>query len=191
MKQNPVLAESVKNCVKCRLASQRSNAVPAEPGEDYLPGGLAIFAEAPGRDENAQGRPMVGRAGQRLDNLLTQCGFNRRNVLVLNRVRCQPPRNRLQDYPDALTNCDEWTRAELEYYNPSVVVLAGNTAMRAVFGVTANITAVRGTVRATSDSFQYGARLWVPSFHPAAVLRNPELTADVVSDLRLAMSLLT
>ena len=160
------------------------------PGANYQTGGLAIFAEAPGKDEDAQGIPMVGRRGMLLENLLRQSGSNREVALVLDRVRCRPPRNRLGDYPDALSNCDEWTRAELEYYNPSVVVLAGNTSMRAVFGVTANITAVRGTVRATSSDFQYGARLWVPTFHPAAVLRNPELTSDVISDLQLAVSLL-
>ena len=180
----------IQNCTKCRLASLRTNAVPAMPGGGYQTGGLAVFAEAPGKDEDANGRPMVGRAGQLLDSLLTQGGSNRVNVLVINRVRCQPPRNRLQDYPDALTNCDEWTRAELEHYNPSVVILAGNTSMRAVFGMTANITAVRGTVRATSESFSYGKRLWVPTFHPAAVLRNSNLTQDVVSDIALAVSLL-
>lgn len=149
-----------------------------------------MFGEAPGKDENIEGRPMVGRAGKLLDNLLSQGGWTRTNTLVLNRVRCQPPRNRLQDYPDALTNCDKWTRAELEYYDPKVVILAGNTAMRAVFGVTANITAMRGKIRVTSEDYQYGKRIWVPTFHPAAVLRNPELAQDVVSDIRLAVSFL-
>ena len=186
MQQNQSLVESVQNCTKCRLKDSRLNAVPAMPGVDYKEHGLAIFAEAPGRDENAQGRPMVGRAGQLLTNILMTSGVKRDETLILNRVRCQPPRNRLQDYPDALLGCDEWTRKELEYYNPSVVILAGNTSMRAVFGVTANITAVRGTVRITSDVFQYGARVWIPTFHPAAVLRNPALTQDVISDIILA-----
>ena len=193
MEQNKELAQSVQNCTKCRLANppiRRTNAVPALPGVEYKERGLAIFAEAPGRDENTTGRPMVGRAGKLLDNLLTASGLSRGGVLVINRVRCQPPRNRLQDYPDALLGCDEWTRKELEYYNPSVVILAGNTSMRAVFGVTANITAVRGTVRITSDKFQYGARVWIPCFHPAAVLRNPALTQDVISDITLAKSFL-
>ena len=190
MLQSQELAQSVQNCTKCRLKDSRANAVPAMPGVDYKEHGLAIFAEAPGRDENAAGRPMVGRAGQLLSNLLTASGLSRNGVLILNRVRCQPPRNRLQDYPDALLGCDEWTRKELEYYNPDVVILAGNISMRAVFGVTANITTVRGTVRVTSDKFQYGAKVWVPSFHPAAVLRNPALTQDVISDITLAKSFL-
>ena len=194
MDQNKELALSVQSCTKCRLASLRTNAVPALPGVDYKEHGLAIFAEAPGRDENAQGRPMVGRAGQLLDNLLTASGLSREQLLVLNRVRCQPPRNRLQDYPDALLGCDEWTRKELEYYNPSVVILAGNTSMRAVFGVTSNITAVRGTVRVTSDKFQYGARVWIPTFHPSAALRAGGLGTDIaqsiVADILLAKTFL-
>lgn len=160
------------------------------PGKNYQPGGLAIWAEAPGADEDRTGLPMLGRAGKLLDSCLAQAGLSRDDVLILNRVRCRPPRNRIQDYPDALIACDEWSEKELDIYNPSVAVLAGNTAMRAVLGPSVNITAVRGTCRQTSEDFAYGKRIYIPTFHPAAALRNPELTADIINDLRLAKELL-
>lgn len=183
------LADDIRNCTKCTLFDKRTNAVPAEAGSKYRKGGVAIFAEAPGADEDRTGRPMVGRAGRLLDGLLLQAGLSRDEVVILNRIRCRPVRNRVQDFPDALLACDEWVKRELDAYVPSVVVLAGNTALRSVFGATVNITSVRGTARQTSDDHVYGHRLWVPCFHPAAALRNPQLITTLVDDLRLAEEL--
>lgn len=184
-----MLADDIKACVKCSLHDKRTNAVPAEAGSLYKPGGIAIFAEAPGKDEDELGRPMMGRAGKLMEDLLRQVGLSRDEVLILNRIRCRPVRNRIQDFPDALLACDDWVVAELTQYDPRVVVLAGNTAMRAVFGATANITTVRGTARATSDAFPYGSRVFVPCFHPAAALRNGELKQSIIDDLTLAKEL--
>lgn len=180
------LSDDIRNCTRCTLYDKRTNAVPAEVGSKYQTGGIAIFAEAPGADEDRAGRPMVGRAGRLMDGLLQQAGLSREEVVILNRIRCRPVRNRVQDFPDALLACDEWVKAELNEYTPSVVVLAGNTAMRSVFGAQASITAVRGSARATSDVHPYGARVWIPCFHPAAALRNPQLVQSIVDDLRLA-----
>lgn len=180
------LADDIRKCTRCTLYDKRLNAVPAEVGSKYVAGGIAIFAEAPGADEDKAGRPMVGRAGRLMDGLLQQAGLSRDEVVILNRIRCRPVRNRVQDFPDALLACDDWVVAELNEYNPGIVVLAGNTAMRSVFGATANITAVRGTLRSTSERHTYGSRVWVPCFHPAAALRNPQLVQTIVDDLRLA-----
>lgn len=180
------VADDIRNCTRCTLYDKRLNAVPAEAGSKYTVGGIAIFAEAPGADEDKAGRPMVGRAGKLMDGLLQQAGLSREEVVILNRIRCRPVRNRVQDFPDALLACDEWVKEELNEYNPAVVVLAGNTAMRSVFGAQANITAVRGAARQSGVDYHYGSRLWIPCFHPAAALRNPQLTTSIVEDLRLA-----
>lgn len=162
--------------------------MPAEVGAAYA--GLAIMAEAPGAQEDLLGRPMVGRAGQLLEEALEQIGLMRSDVLILNRVRCRPPRNRLQDFPEAILNCDAWTVRELMAYDPKVVVLMGKTALQAVFGKTAAVGETRGMVRQTGEGFEWGARTWVGGYHPAAALRNPELRPFIVADLALAKGLL-
>lgn len=190
------LRDDILSCTKCPvLVSARTNAVPAFVGKNYVKGkGLALFAEAPGADEDKLGIPMVGRAGKLMDALLIQAGMSRDYVLILNRIRCQPIRNRIQDFPDAVLSCDEWTQKELTEYDPRVVVCCGNTAMRAVFGVTSNITSTRHTVRSTGDEFTYGARLYTATWHPSAVLRagglGSEMAKQSVSDLALAKELL-
>lgn len=181
MNQDVALADAVRSCALCKLHTERTgNAEPIRLGKRYEQGGLALWTDL----------PLTARDASFMSTVLQRAGINSETVAVLSRVRCKPLRNRLQDYPDAVIACDEWSKKELEHYQPSVVVLAGNTAMRAVFGVQANITGVRGTVRATGDTFEYGGRRWVPTWHPAAALRNPELVSTLVDDLRLAKDLL-
>ncbi len=178
--------------------------VPASPGSSYLPGGLALFLEAPGADEEKfdhslpsganVGKPLVGRSGQLMDQLLKSAGLSRDEVLVLNRIRCRPPRNQIKDYPDAITQCDSWVKKELDAYQPSVVVLCGNTSLKSVYGAQASITSSHGVVRATSSDFSYGSRRWVPTFHPSYATRNggagSQVALDIINDLKLAKDLL-
>ena len=183
------LADDIKACTKCSLFNQRTNAVPADVGSKYQLGGIAIFVDAPGVEEDKAGKQMQGRPGKLLDALLADSGLSRDEVVVLSRVRCKPVRNRLQDFPDASVACDEWVKKELDEYNPTVVVLAGNIAMRSVFGATVGISNVRGSVRQTGSDYMYGSRVWVPCFHPFAALRNSEIKQTIISDLRLAKEL--
>ena len=189
MVHTPTLAEEIRACTKCSLYNQRTNAVPADVGSKYQSGGIAIFVDAPGVEEDKAGKQMQGRPGKLLDALLADSGLSRDEVVVLSRVRCKPVRNRLQDFPDALVACDEWVKKELDAFNPRVVVLAGNVAMRSAFGATTGISLVRGTARSTGPAFVYGSRVWVPCFHPFAALRNSELKQTIISDLRLAKEL--
>ena len=207
MLANPDLIRGIANCTNCRLAKDRGIglSVPAEPGKLYQLGGLAIFLEAPGADEEKHwdtlesgeeyGRPLNGRSGILMDTLLSRAGTSRADVLVLNRIRCRPPRNQINDYPDAVSQCDPWVVKELNEYAPSVVLLSGNTALRSVFGATASITSVRGSCRATSDSFAYGKRVFIPTFHPAYAARNggenSEIGRLIVSDIKLALDVLS
>lgn len=165
---------------------------------------MALFLEAPGADEErfdhslpsgaSVGKPLVGVSGKLMDQLLQLAGMSRQDVLVLNRIRCRPPRNQIKDYPDAITQCDSWVKKELDAYQPAVVVLAGNTSLKAVYGATASITGTHGVVRSTSTQHPYGSRIWVPTFHPAYAARNggagSQIALDIINDLRLAKSLL-
>lgn len=202
MQQSLQLVNNIINCTNCRLATDRGGLpVPALPGSKYQQGGLALFLEAPGADEEKPssfdpriGEPLVGRSGMIMNQMLLQAGLSRDEVLILNRIRCRPPRNRIADYPDAVAQCDEWVIKELDEYRPKVVVLSGNTALKNVLGANASITNYRGTARATSDAFAYGARIFVPVFHPAYALRQGGIQSqagqDIIADLRLAKELL-
>ena len=210
MIQNEQLVKGIVACTACRLAVDRGSglAVPADVGERYNTGGLALLLEAPGAEEEklydtlkvegrkefSFGKPLVGRSGQLMDAILAQSGLSRSEVLVLNRIRCRPPRNRIDDYPDAIAQCDTWVKKELEAYDPAVVILCGNTALKSVFGATASITSYRGNVRSTSEGFPYGCRVFIPTFHPAYAARNGGISSsigqDIIKDIRLGTEFL-
>lgn len=190
--EQEALADAIRNCRLCPLGDLRNNAVPADLGSKADTPLLAIMGEAPGAQEDEVGMPFVGPAGRILAGLLDDAGLSRAEVLVLNRVRCRPPRNDIKAYPEAVHQCDMWTAAELAVYNPKVVVLMGGTSISAIFGSTAKVGETRGQARATSEDFEYGARYWMPTYHPASLLpyRRPENRGLVVADLMAARELL-
>ena len=114
--------------------------------------------------------------------------MSRRDLVLMNRVRCRPPGNRLASVPEALPNCDEWLVKELEAYNPGVVVVMGSTALSVIFGANAKVGETRGASRTTGTEFPYGPRVWVATYHPASLLpnRSPGNRSLVVQDLALA-----
>lgn len=200
-----ILQEQIASCTKCRLATERQGlAVPAHAGTLYKTGGLALFLEAPGADEEKEfftlpsgakiGKPLVGAAGKLMNQLLQLAGVDREEVLVLNRIRCRPPRNRIIDYPDAVSQCDDWVIKELAEYEPHVILLSGATAAGAILGKGLSITAAAGSVRQTSDSFAYGKALFIPTFHPSYALRNgglgSSIATEIVQHIKLAKALL-
>lgn len=192
MESNAELASQIYTCTNCPLHEYRTVAVPAEVGTLYEPGGIALIAEAPGANEDATGRPMVGRAGDVLNRCLEKAGLVRSELLIMNRVRCRPPRNNLKDFPEALEACDEWTIKEIEAYSPAVVVAMGRTALSVVFGAQSKVGETAGTLRATGAGFSYrvkddsGVLIWVSTYHPAAALRRREVEAVIVEHLGLA-----
>ena len=185
-----LLQHQIRSCLQCPLGPIRDAdgalGAPAEVGTIYTRGGLALMAEAPGKDEAKLGRPFVGKAGKLLDSMCREAGIDRSEVVLLNRVRCRPPGNRLQDHPEALLACDPWLLAELEAYDPRVVVLMGKTAMSLMFGVNPAVGQLAGYMRVTVPDSPYGGRIWVATYHPAAVLRTPGLRGIVVRDLAAA-----
>lgn len=188
-------AFGILQCLRCPLGQHRDDngllSVPAEAGNVYTIGGIAVLAEAPGAQEAATGRPMVGKAGNLLNSLLARAGLSRAEVVILNRVRCQPVRNRIQSEwgQAALVACDDWTQQELAYYNPSVVVLMGATAMELLFGSKPKVTKTRGMYTTTNESNPYGARTWVATAHPAAIFRDRAWERLIVQDLKLVKEL--
>lgn len=192
MPNDTELAKRIRACTNCPLSGLRDGqSVPADVGTRF--NGLAIMGEAPGAQEDAVGRPFVGPAGQLLAGLLRDVGLAREDILLLNRVRCRPPHNDMKAHPEAVEACDQWTKAELELFNPRVVLLVGATAIGSIFGVNSKVGEVRGTVRSTGNTFEYGERLWIPTYHPASLLpyRRPQNRPLVVADIMLAKSLLS
>lgn len=199
MNRDPLLTAQIVSCQLCpRLVSHRTNVVPAEVGSAYSKGGLALLAQSPGRLEDLSGLPLqpnVGKgyrtAGNVIADALLAVGVKRNELLILNRVRCQPgPRNRLVDYPEAIGNCDPWTRQEFSLYNPAVVICLGAEALQPAFGKDAKVTQVRGQWRATGPNHDYGQRLWTATWHPAAMLHqgsNPVIFQQLCEDISAAV----
>lgn len=153
------------------------------PGEGPKPCAIAIVGEAPGFNEDQQGRPFVGQAGQLLNDCLRRVGLTRGQVYITNVVKRRPPENRKPTGPEikvVLQELDE----ELVQVQPTVTVVMGDVALRALGGRT-GITKFRGV------EFEYQGRLILPTFHPAYALRNPAMTEAILTDLRRAVTLVT
>jgi DNA polymerase len=173
-----VLAETVRGCTRCALHLGRTQTVFARgTGET----GLCFVGEGPGADEDAQGYPFVGKAGQLLDRMIVAMGFSRDAVYVCNIVKCRPPENRKPE-PDEMAACMPYLQEQLELLAPQVIVALGATAVQGLFGTTEGITRMRGRWKL------YGGRTPVmPTFHPAFLLRNPAAKREVWDDLQAVL----
>ena len=169
------LAAEIKACTACPLHRSARQAV---PGDGSGESGIFFLGEAPGYNEDVQGRPFVGAAGQLLDELLQGIGLERSKVFITNVVRHRPPENR-DPMPDEVTACDMWLRRHLEILQPRVIVTLGRHAMYKFFP-TESISRIHGKIRRTTD----GADLAIfPMYHPAAALHQPALRTALVADM--------
>jgi DNA polymerase len=159
------LADAVRRCTACTdLAASRTHVVVG----DLLPGAsLLLVGEAPGADEDATGRPFVGRAGQLLDSLLNEVGLGRGAVSVANVLKCRPPGNRAPLRVE-MTNCRGWLDRQVVLADPRVVVTLGGTAAAWAFGRAVRLADVRGRGHELPG---VPGRLVVPTYHPSAALR--------------------
>lgn len=166
------------SCTRCGLAGGRTTVV---FGEGPATAALMVVGEGPGRDEDLQGRPFVGRSGALLDRLLLEeAGLARSDVYIANVVKCRPPGNR-DPLPDEIAACRPYLDEQVRLIGPRVVLTLGNFATRALLGTSAGIRSLRGRSYPFGDE---GAVL-VPTFHPAAALRSPnealpQMRADFV-----------
>ena len=165
------LADEIRACTACPLHRSARQAV---PGEGSAESGILFLGEAPGYNEDLQGRPFVGAAGQLLDQLLAGIGLDRSKVFITNVVRHRPPENR-DPLPEEVAACHVWFERHLAVLKPKVVVTLGRHAMYKFFPGE-SISRVHGHARKKD-----GITIF-PVFHPAAALHQPSLRADLQKD---------
>lgn len=166
------LYEEVMSCKKCRLSEHRKTVV---FGEGNLHADVMFIGEGPGAREDATGRPFVGPAGQLLDRMLEEIGLLRKHVYIANVVKCRPPQNR-DPRPDERETCIPYLRAQVAFIKPKIIVCLGRIAASVILG------------REIKMMREHGQCLGVkkfcimPTFHPAALLHNPEHTKSARED---------
>jgi DNA polymerase len=156
------LEREVLACTRCALAKGRTQVVfgTGDPDAD-----LMFVGEGPGAEEDKQGLPFVGRAGQLLTKLIADIGMTRDDVYIANVVKCRPPGNR-DPQPAEIESCRPWLAAQLAFVRPRVVVTLGNFATKLLLDTKEGITRLRGR------EFPFGDATLVPTLHPSAVLRS-------------------
>jgi uracil-DNA glycosylase family 4 len=166
----PRIETDVKSCTKCRLHETRTNTVFARGNPDAP---LVFVGEGPGADEDATGKPFVGRAGQLLDKMIGAMGLDPgRDVYICNIVKCRPPGNRRPE-PDEVASCIPYLHEQLDLVAPKVIVALGNTALAALLGTSMPITKVRGTWK-----LYRGTTMLMPTYHPSFLLRPTSNLAE-------------
>jgi len=162
------LAGEVRQCRLCGLGSSRTNAV---PGEGHPRARIMFIGEAPGADEDAQGRPFVGRAGQLLDKIIAACGLRREEVFIGNILKCRPPDNR-EPRPDEIINCLPYLQRQIEAITPDVIVALGAHAAKTLLNTPKSIGHLRGQFHQYCAGIGRPPVKLMPTFHPAYLLRN-------------------
>jgi DNA polymerase len=145
---------------------------------------LMFVGEAPGADEDIQGEPFVGRAGQLLTKIIEAIGLTRGDVYIANVIKCRPPQNRNPE-PDEVETCEPFLFEQIAAVRPKVVVALGSFASRALLRTPDPVSRLRGRV------YDYRGAKLVPTFHPAYLLRNPSSKKEVWEDMKLVRSLLS
>ncbi|MDQ3136645.1 MAG: uracil-DNA glycosylase [Gemmatimonadota bacterium] len=172
--------ERIRTTYCCDLCPHRTNAV---PGEGDPRAGLVLVGEGPGATEDATGRPFVGQAGGLLDSILEAIEVPRHSVYITNIVKCRPPQNR-KPLPDEIAACLPYLHRQLELIQPKVILAMGGTAGESLLGVKKSLGELRGKVHT------YNGIPLVVTYHPAALLRNPNWKKPTWDDVRIARQLL-
>ncbi|MEA2238241.1 MAG: uracil-DNA glycosylase [Thermoanaerobaculia bacterium] len=165
-------------CVKCNLAKTRTQVV---YGVGNRNADLMFIGEAPGRDEDEQGKPFVGRAGQLLTDIIKAMKLTRDDVYIANVVKCRPPENRNPE-PEELDACRPYIRQQVEIIQPRVIVTLGKFALQSLTEKAYGITAVRG------KWLEYNGVRVMPTYHPAYLLRTPSAKKDVWADMKQVLA---
>jgi uracil-DNA glycosylase family 4 len=172
------IAEEVRTCTRCRLHETRTKAV---PGEGDPSTEVVFIGEGPGMNEDRQGRPFVGRAGDLLVRLLGSIGWRREDVFITNVVKCRPPDNRDPE-PDEIAACQPYLRRQLEVIDPAVIVTLGRHSMGR-FMPGARISQAHGTMRPVDPASGARDALVFAMYHPAAALRTPAIERESYADI--------
>jgi uracil-DNA glycosylase family 4 len=170
------------DCTRCKLHALGRKQIVFGVGK--ADADLMFVGEAPGGDEDIQGIPFVGRAGQLLTKIIEAIGLTRDDVYIANVIKCRPPQNRNPE-PDEVETCEPFLFQQIDAIKPKVIVALGTFAARALLRTLDPISRLRGRV------FEYRGAKLIPTFHPAYLLRNPSSKREVWEDMKLVRQLLT
>ena len=168
------LEETAKECKKCKLCQNRNNVV---FGTGNRQASLMFIGEGPGADEDLQGTPFVGKAGKLMNMAFDMLGIKREEVYIANIVKCRPPNNR-NPQDDEAENCLDYLRNQVILVKPKIIVLLGSVALKNILGKEYGITASRG------KWVERKGILYMPTWHPAALLRDENKKIDFIKDLK-------
>ena len=177
----PLIREDIGDCTRCKLHRLGRQQIVFGVGNPNA--NLMFVGEAPGADEDIQGIPFVGRAGQLLTKIIEAIGLTREDVYIANVIKCRPPGNRNPE-PDEVERCEPFLFRQIETIKPKVIVALGTFAAKALLKTQDPISRLRGRVY----DFR-GAKL-IPTFHPAFLLRSPERKRDVWEDMKKVRAIL-
>jgi len=168
------LEESIKDCSKCKLCTNRNNIVFGTGNKETT---LMMIGEGPGADEDKEGIPFVGKAGQLMDKAFEGIGIKREEIYIANIVKCRPPSNRVPEEDEAEA-CLDYLRNQVVLIKPKIIVLLGSTALKNVLGEEYSITASRG------KWIEKKGIMYMPTWHPAALLRDENKKIEFWRDLK-------
>jgi uracil-DNA glycosylase len=171
----------IGDCTRCKLHQQGRTQIVFGVGSPSAD--LMFVGEAPGADEDVQGIPFVGRAGQLLTKIIEAIGLTRDDVYIANVIKCRPPGNRNPD-PDEVERCEPFLFQQIDRIQPKVIVALGTFAAKALLKTQDPISRLRGR------TYDYRGAKLVPTFHPAFLLRSPERKRDVWEDMKKVRALL-
>ena len=174
-----ILSQEACNCQKCGLAQTRTSVV---FGSGRTDADLMFVGEAPGADEDRQGLPFVGAAGQLLTRMIEAMGLTREDVYIANIIKCRPPNNR-DPKPEELAACQPYLAQQIELIAPVVICTLGRFAAQTLLQTTESMGRLRGKI------FDYQGAKLVPTYHPAALLRNAQWKRPTWEDLKLVRKL--
>jgi uracil-DNA glycosylase len=173
------IRDDIGDCTRCPLAFQGRHTIVF--GDGNPDARLMFIGEGPGADEDAQGLPFVGRAGQLLNNMIAAMGLKRSDVYIANIVKCRPPQNRVPE-PEEANTCTPFLFRQIDVIQPEVIVALGSTAATYLLGSKSPLARLRGRIHEAR-----GAKLIV-TYHPAYLLRDPTQKKEAWKDLQLAMA---
>ena len=175
-----VVREEIGDCTRCKLCQGRTKLV---FGVGNPRAELMFIGEGPGRDEDLQGEPFVGRAGQLLTRMIEAMGWRREEVYIANVVKCRPPENRLPE-PEEVETCLPFLVSQIAAIRPKVIVTLGGLAVQSLMNTKRGITQLRG------EFLEHRGIPVMPTFHPAYLLRNPAMKKPCWEDLKKVLGLL-
>ena len=172
---------AIRNCRKCRLSLSRKHAV---PGEGPVPAKIMFVGEAPGKEEDLQGLPFVGRSGKFLNLILELVKLPRNELFITSSVKCRPPENRTPR-DDELKICKaNWLDRQISLVNPGIIVLLGKVALKQVLSKKDNLLRLHGKI------YRYDSRNYFVTFHPSAAMRFSKIKKQFITDLKKLKALL-